>query len=178
MGQEMSDGEVRPAAAADWAAARARYEQGGEPVAAIAAGLGITTPSLTALARREGWKLRSAAKPRAPATRETLARLKNLLQQRLADLERQLGTLGEEASAATSERDIRAANTLVRTLEKVLELERKDRTQRARQRKQHRRLDDAEREALARKLEGLHRELHPEAHLAEPADPGGGASQS
>ena len=173
----MSDGADGPAVAVDWAAARARYEQGSETVAEIAAGLGISKQSLTARARREGWRLRSPAKPRAPATRETIARLKNLLQQRLADLERQLGTLGEEASAATSERDIRAANTLVRTLEKVLELERKDRTQRARQRKQHRRLDDAEREALARKLEGLHRELHPEADLAEAADPGGDRSQ-
>jgi hypothetical protein len=174
----MSDGADRPAVAVEWAAARARYEQGNETVAEIAAGLGITKQSLTARARREGWRLRSPAKQRAPATRETIARLKILLQQRLADLERQLGTLGEEASAATSERDIRAANTLVRTLEKVLELERKDRTQRARQRKQHRRLDDAEREALARKLEGLHRELHPEADLAQAADPGGDRSQS
>ena len=102
---------MKPAAEADWVAARTRYEQGGEPVAAIAAELGITTQSLTALARREGWKLRSPAKPRAPATRETLARLKNLLQQRLSDLEAQIDTLNEQATAATSERDIRAMET-------------------------------------------------------------------
>ena len=50
-------------------------------------------------------------------------------------------------------------NTLVRTLEKVLELERKDRAQRSKQNRQHRQFDDAEREALAVKLDGLRREL-------------------
>lgn len=57
------------------------------------------------------------------------------------------------------ERDIRAMNTLVRTLEKVLELERKDRSQRSRERKQFRQFTDAEREALADKLDGLRRQL-------------------
>jgi uncharacterized protein YjcR len=173
----MGDGEDRPAAAVDWVAARTRYERGDETVAAIAESLGVTPQGLTARARRDGWTLRRKGRPRAPATRETIARLKSLLQQRLAGLEGQLGALGEEATAATSERDIRAANTLVRTLEKVLELERKDRTQRARQRKQHRRLDDAEREALAHKLEGLHRELHADSDLAQPADPRGEGSE-
>ena len=84
------------------------------------------------------------------SARETIGRLKALLQQRLGELEQQIGSLTEQATAATSERDIRAMNTLVRTLEKVLELERKERAQRAQQRKPERRFDDAEREALAR----------------------------
>ena len=70
---------------------------------------------------------------KAQGTRATLARFKALLQQRLSEFEAQIGTLSAEASAATSERDIRAMNTLVRTLEKVLELERKERARRIRQ---------------------------------------------
>jgi hypothetical protein len=50
-------------------------------------------------------------------------------------------------------------NTLVRTLEKVLELERKERARRTAKRKLERRFDDAEREALAEKLMGLQREI-------------------
>ena len=101
---------------------------------------------------------------------ETIQRLKSLLQQRLTDLETQIGALGEAASAASSERDIRAMNTLVRTLEKVLELERKDRAQRGKQRKLHRGFDDAEREALADKLDALRRE-HADSPAVEAHEP-------
>lgn len=165
MGEEMTDGE-RPAAAADWDRARQRYETTSEAVTAIAADLGITRQALLARARRDGWTLRSAARPRRSGTRDTIARLKVLLQQRLGELESQIGSLGVEATAASSERDIRAMNTLVRTLEKVLELERKDRAQRSRKRREHRAFDDAERDALAERLEALHREWTGEA--AEP----------
>jgi hypothetical protein len=140
----------------------------------------MTAQALTAKARALGWRLRRAVQKSA-GTRETIARLKNLLQQRLTELEAQIGALGEAASAATSERDIRATNTLVRTLEKVLELERKERLQRSRQRKAQRQFDDAEREALAEKFMALHRELHPDAAEAgvEPmADPSGEGPQS
>lgn len=170
MGQAMSGGGDEPAPEAVWASARQRYEKGTEPIAAIAGSLGLTAQGLIARARTLGWKLRGVARKKTAGTRETIQRLKALLQQRLADLECQLGALGAEATAATSERDIRSMNTLVRTLEKVLELERKDRAQRSKQRKQHRKFDDAEREALADKLDGLRRELagQPAADEAEP----------
>jgi hypothetical protein len=158
MGDGMSGGGDEPAAEAVWASARQRYEQGAEAVSAIAADLGIAAQALTARARALGWKLRGKAKTKKAGTRETIQRLKSLLQQRLSDLEAQIGVLGEAASAASSERDIRAMNTLVRTLEKVLELERKDRAQRSKQRKLSRDFDDAEREALADKLDALRRE--------------------
>jgi predicted RNase H-like nuclease (RuvC/YqgF family) len=58
-------------------------------------------------------------------------------------------------------------NTLVRTLEKVLELERKERNQRSRRTREHRKFDDAERDALAARLEGLHRQWQ-----LEQAEPG------
>ena len=163
MGQAMSGNGEEPLPDAFWASVRQRYEAGKESVSAIAAEAGYSVQALVSRARAGGWRLRGSTSRKAIGTRETIARLKALLQQRLGDLETQIGALGQAATAATSERDIRSMNTLVRTLEKVLELERKDRAQRSKQRKQQRQFDDAEREALAEKLEGLRRELAGEA---------------
>ena len=109
-----------------------------------------------------GWKLRTQSrkqkrKVKKPdsSTRTTLQRLKELLQKRLGELESQINEIGEAASATTSERDIRAMNTLVRTLEKVLELERKDRSLRYEKSRERRNLDDAERDELARRIASL-----------------------
>ena len=159
MGDEMSGDGDEPAPAAFWARVRERYENGMEPVTAIAAEAGITRQALAARARYEGWRLRGSPRRKAGTTRETLQRFKALLQQRLSDFEAQISGLSAEANAATSERDIRAMNTLVRTLEKVLELERKERARKLGKRKHDRRFDDAERAALADKIAGLHREL-------------------
>ena len=184
MGEDMSGDGEQPAPAAVWARARERYEHGVEALAVIAAEAGITRQALVVRARAEGWKLRGFPKPwaaKAQGTRATLARFKALLQQRLTEFEAQIGTLSAEASAATSERDIRAMNTLVRTLEKVLELERKERARRIAKRKHDKRFDDAEREALAEKLMGLQREILAErtrqAEL-DAADPSGEGDQS
>lgn len=179
MGDGMSGAGDEPAPAALWARVRERYENGIESVTAIAAEAGITRQALAARARLEGWRLRGYMGKKTQGTRATLARFKALLQQRLSEFEAQIGTLSAEANAATSERDIRAMNTLVRTLEKVLELERKERARRIAKRKQDRRFDDAERVALAEKLMGLHRELNAgraeaDAGAAGPA-PGEGA---
>ena len=178
MGHGMMGGGDKPAPEAIWASARQRYEAAQEPVSAIAAGLGLSAQALTTKARQLGWKLRGTAKNKPAGTRDTIARLKALLQQRLSDLESQIGALGDAATAATSERDIRSMNTLVRTLEKVLELERKERTQRNRQRKQRKLFDDAEREALADKLAGLRRELQSGDADGTAEQPGGAATQS
>ena len=175
MGDEMSGDGDEPAPAAVWARVRERYEHGIEAVTTIARDIGLSRQALAARARLEGWAPRGVAAPRAQkgqGTRATLARFKALLQQRLTEFEAQIGTLSAEASAATSERDIRAMNTLVRTLEKVLELERKERARRIAKRKHDRRFDDAEREALADKLEGLQRELHAERARADAGKPG------
>jgi hypothetical protein len=162
MGEDMSGDGEQPAPAAVWARVRERYENGIEAVTTIANDAGITRQTLAARARLEGWKLRGVSRGKPQGTRATLARFKALLQQRLSEFEAQIGTLSAEANAATSERDIRAMNTLVRTLEKVLELERKERARRIAKRKHDKRFDDAEREALAEKLAGLQRELHAE----------------
>ena len=105
----MSGGGYGLAGGGDWAAVRRRYEDGLEPVAAIAAEAGVSPHALVSRARAEGWKLRRASRGKAnEGTRATIGRLKALLQQRLCELEQQIGSLTEQASAATSERDIRA----------------------------------------------------------------------
>jgi len=157
--------------APDWVLFRKDYETGARTATAIATLAGITRQRLVALARREGWSLPPGAAARA-GTRETIRRLKALLQQRLGELEAQIGSLGAEASAASSERDIRAMNTLVRTLEKVLELERKDRARRHKRNRERRRYDDAEREALAQRLEALHRAGADQADDPPDVEPG------
>jgi hypothetical protein len=139
------------------ARARLDYETTRKPVVAIAADLGLLRHQFLALVRREGWNLRTRRAPgRTETARQTIARLKGLLQSRLASLESRIGEIGATAEEATSEREIRSTNMLVRTLEKVLDLERKDRIERTRARRQRRIVDDARREELARKLEALH----------------------
>jgi hypothetical protein len=180
MGEKMSGDGDEPAPAAVWARARERYEHGIEAVTAIAQDAGLTRQALMARARSEGWKMRGYTSGKTGRSQGTLARFKALLQQRLSEFEAQIGTLSAEASAATSERDIRAMNTLVRTLEKVLELERKERARRIARRKHDKRFDDAEREALADKLEGLHREILAERSRLDAAQAdgqGGGGDQ-
>ena len=102
MGHEMSGGGDEPAPDGLWASVRRRYEDGRESVSAIAADAGLTAQALTSRARSQGWKLRGAAKPKAASTRDTIARFKALLQQRLSDFEAQIGTLSAEASAANT----------------------------------------------------------------------------
>ncbi|MBL8905876.1 MAG: hypothetical protein JNM20_04285 [Rhizobiales bacterium] len=92
--------------------------------------------------------------PASPAA--TIRRLKSLVQERLAELETTLGRLGADVTASDNEREIRSINMLVRTLEKVLELEAKERAGRLRRRNQRRQLDDARREEIVRRLEVLH----------------------
>jgi replication fork clamp-binding protein CrfC len=103
---------------------------------------------------------RPKSRPKKQSTRTTLTRLKDLLQNRVTQFEQQIGELGAEISSLANERDIRATNILVRTLEKVLELEHKERKQRSTRARQNRKLNDAEREELARRIANLPAEPH------------------
>ena len=94
-------------------------------------------------------------KPRTPTTMQTLKRLKDMVQARINALEEEIKALGVDIDAARSERGIRATNTLVRTLEKVLELEHKDRKARKLKRSSAARLDDAGRQELASRIAKL-----------------------
>ncbi len=173
LGNEMSSASESPAGELLWQQARNDYETTTTDLNAIAQALGINRSKLIAEARNRGWKLRGA---RNSSTRATIQRFKDLLQKRLAQLEGEMDLLVEEVSSAASERDIRPVNMLVRTLEKVLELERKDRSSRARKRKERRKFDDAARDELARRLTALHEERG--ASLSEPIPVDVGSSGS
>lgn len=163
------DAKLAPDAAA-WAHIRMRYEQTMETVTQIAASIGISGFALSKKAKLEGWILRGAAnkKHKSESTRETIRRLKDVLQKRLSALEREIEGIGEDISALSNERDIRATNTLVRTLEKVLQLEQKDRRQRGGA--NTKRLNDAEREELAQRIANLQPE--------QDVEPSGGTDEA
>jgi len=151
----MSSASESPAGDLLWQQARTDYETATTDLNAIAQALGISRYRLITEARQRGWKLRGTGNS---STRATIQRFKDLLQKRLAQLEGEMDAIAAEAASAASERDIRPVNMLVRTLEKVLELERKDRASRARKRKERRNFDDAARNELAERIRGLRRE--------------------
>ena len=153
LGNEMSDADEPSAGDLLLQQAREKYEDPANDLQSIAESLGINRATLIAEARNRGWKLRGSKKSKG--TRATIQRFKELLQKRLGELEGHLDELVKDVSAANSERDIRAINLLVRTLEKVLELERKDRAHRARKIKERRKFDDAARNELARRIRAL-----------------------
>ena len=165
------DAKLAPDAAA-WAHIRMRYEQTMETVTQIAESIGISGITLSRKAKFDGWLMRGAAnkKHKSETTRETIRRLKDVLQKRLSALEREIGDIGEDISALSNERDIRATNTLVRTLEKVLQLEQKDRRQRGGA--NTKKLNDAEREELAHRIANLQPEqdVEPSAGTDEALD--------
>jgi uncharacterized protein (UPF0335 family) len=167
-----------------WADIRVRYEKGEEKVEAIAAGLGMSRLALSLKALKDGWTLRgkrrAAAKTQAKAkrkqatpsrpesTRETILRLKDMLQKRVTQLEEELRAIGSEVNALNSERGINSVNTLVRTLDKVLELERKDKLKRKQARHDHKYFDDEQRRQLAAKIERLEAERDRDLVVADP----------
>ncbi len=159
------DGNLAPQGG--WSDIRMRYEAGVEKVADIAESIGMSGIALSLKAKALGWMLRtrtnvlkstvqiSAGIGRTETTQETLRRLKELLQLRIGRLEKELADIGEELDAISRERQIRSVNTVVRTLEKVLDLERKDINRRKRQRRDFKHFDEAQRVALAEKIERL-----------------------
>jgi hypothetical protein len=167
-----------------WDGIRLRYEAGEEKVEAIAASVGMHRLTLSLKAKALGWKLRTqTSAPRAAAaasasrtetTQETLRRLKELLQVRIGKLEQELADIGEELDQLGRERQMRSVSTIVRTLDKVLDLERKDINQRKRARKNFQHFDEAQRVALAEKIERLEAEGPGQNHGAG-AGPDGSA---
>jgi hypothetical protein len=158
----METADEQSAGALLWQGVRARYEDPSQNLKALADEIGVAPIRLSLEAKARGWTLRGAnlaphlkTRPQATSTRATLQRFKDLLQTRLGQLENQLTALGEDISTIANERDIRATNILVRTLEKVLELERKDKSLRARKAAERRHLNDAERDELAQRIARL-----------------------
>jgi hypothetical protein len=162
---------------AAWADIRTRYEAGDEPVAEIARAAGFSRITLSLYALKHGWKMRgkktgkarrakkgSAAKHEA--TRDTILRLKDMLQQRVSQLEHELREIGSEVDALSTERGIKSLGLLVRTIEKVMDLERKDKLKRKQATRQFKYFDDQQRQQLAAKIARLEEER--ERQLAEP----------
>ena len=147
--------EHKVGASLDWAALRLRYEQAQETVSQIATSVGLSGAALSHKAKALGWLMRRRNSAKSETTRQTLRRLKDILQKRLTQLEGEIGAIGEELNTLTNEREIRSANTLVRTLEKVLELEQKDRKQRGKRRGERIHMDDTQRDELAGRIESL-----------------------
>ena len=141
-----------------WAHVRMRYEQDQETVEAIAEEVGLHRMGLSLLAKKLGWRLRGKPRvmPRKSGKGETTAavirRVKDLLQQRLLELEDQIKKLKIEVTAMENERQMRSTNLLVRTLEKVMDLERKERLRKRNEVQSHKYFDDAQRQQLAEKI--------------------------
>jgi hypothetical protein len=154
-----------------WGPVRLRYEQDQETVSQIADDVGLTGIALALLAKKWGWVLRGRVKPvpakKAATTTQTIKRLKEVLQQRLAAVEDEIKQLGDEVSALENERHIRATNTLVRTIEKVIDLERKDTLRRRKRIKDFKYFDDTQRQQLADKIERLQRAWRGEDAVAD-----------
>jgi uncharacterized protein (UPF0335 family) len=165
-----------------WAHVRMRYEQDQETVQQIADTVGLSGSKLVARAKKWGWMLRgrlppvpkpaSRAKKRAETTTATIRRLKDILQTRVEQLENQIKEIGADVTAISTERDMRATSTLVRTIEKVLDLERKERSRRRKQNTEFKYFDDEQRGALADKIEKLQREWRGTENIDNAAEPG------
>lgn len=175
------DGEALPI---NWDEVRARYEKGEEQVKAIAASIGWIGINLSRHAKAMGWKLRGAvAAPirilrqpvRAKTTGETIRRLKDLLTDRIANLESEIKALGQDIDELSNEKKLRSVNMVVRTLEKVIDLERKDKLAKQRQARAFKLFDESQRGALAEKIERLEEGWQGEGPVAgaEPAGSGG-----
>ncbi len=155
----------------DWPAIRARYEKGEEAVKDIAAEVHLHWTALVKMAKAEGWLLRKKVQAKSLTTQATLKRLKDILNNRLIKLEAEIAAIGDDIAKLDNEKGYRNLNTLVRTLDKVLELERNDRKSR-KSPDTFKHVDDAERAALADKIERLQRE-RPDGTAAASPVPGG-----
>jgi predicted nucleic acid-binding Zn-ribbon protein len=171
-----------------WADIRLRYETTTERVNMIAAEVGLSGIRLSMHALKSGWKMRGLPKlvkaklkrkasVKHETTRNTLLRLKDMLQTRVGQLEDELKEISAEVGSLANERQIRSVNTLVRTLEKVLDLERKDKLKRRKAAEAFRHFTDTERGALADKLERLRADWQGEEAVTNPADERSGGTE-
>lgn len=161
-----------------WAHIRLRYEQDQESVETIAGDVGLHRIGLALLAKKLGWRLRGNPRvmPRktnkAETTAATIKRVKDLLQQRLLELEEQIKTLQVEVTAIENERQMRSTNLLVRTIEKVIDLERQERARKRKDVDAHKYFDDEQRRQLAGKIAKLQHQWRGETVVDSVAAPG------
>ncbi len=117
-----------------WPEIHRAYIESSEPVSAICTRFGISTSSLYSRARVENWPRRQRAKRTARPTIVAgnvqndmlVARLYDTLCQQMKAIEVRLQSMpdiDDNNTTATAERDARTLSTLVRTLEKLIELQ-------------------------------------------------------
>jgi len=149
----------------DWDAVRAAYEGGVGSIASLCAKFGIAKTALYKRRRHERWRPRNRVDRSNPATRTNrrrvmVARFFEALERQIHDVETSLR--GEAAQADTSsasrERAARTLSSLVRTLEKLIELDTgADPAAQARKEAAHRDIEGL-RQALADRIARLGRE--------------------
>ena len=169
----------------DWDAIRARYEQGEEKVTMIAQALGMAAITLSRQAKALGWKLRGvpakasrviariSKAAKGESTTETIRRLKGLLGDRIANLEAEIKAIGKDIDQLSNEKKLRNVHMVVRTLEKVIDLERKDKLARQRTARTFKLFDEKQRGALAEKIERLEEGWQGASLVAGTGDAGG-----
>jgi uncharacterized protein (UPF0335 family) len=166
-----------------WDGIRARYEAGDETVQTIAETVGMNRFALSLLALKRGWTLRGKPKKKAArakqakaakpeTTHATILRLKDMLQQRVTQLEQELKVIGQEVDAIANERGIKSLGLLVRTIEKVLDLERSDKQKRRQANRDFKYFDEQQRRELAAKIGRI--EAQGDGGSSQPQTGGGG----
>ena len=140
----------------NWVQIRGEYENGEFSIWDICERHGIAQTSFYRRKRRECWEPRRAIFPKAYGAGGTVnaaERLKGLVARELASIEARLG-LGEKLDTGDP---LRALHTLASAVQKILDIERKEKANDGGDRTGRLTIDDASRQALARRLETLAR---------------------
>ncbi len=151
----------------DWRKVRAEYEDGEFSVADIGERHGVSQYSIYRRKRNEGWEARCAAYPKAFGAGGAVnagERLKGLVARELSSIEARLGLGGKKLDAGEP---LRALHTLASAVQKILDIERKEKAADDAGSAGRLAIDDASRLALAERLETLAR------HWENDGDPGG-----
>lgn len=117
--------------APEWAAIRRDYERGGETIAALCARHGIATATLYRRARTERWlkRIERSRMGRTPEGRRAILvnRLCHIMEEEVLMIEQTLArrTRGGDGEAAPGEdeRRLRSLNSVLRTLDKLIQLD-------------------------------------------------------
>ena len=145
----------------DWDEVQIDYEQHNLPVRQIAVKYGISERALYKHIRDEGWIQRRPTRQSDNAS--TSDRLKLLVRRELAALEESV--IGDAGGADLGM--LMKVQTVAKTLERIFELEKREHAAKRRKPKP-RLIDDARCEALARRFEGLSRQIELERHSQAP----------
>ena len=156
-----------------WDAVERAYQTTNVPVTQLARDFAIPSSALLDRIKRYGWKRSNcaAAPPPGQPSRMLASRLAEIARSQLAAIERRMKE--PDAGDGDNMRRISDIEKLVRLIERISELESKESVGEPATAILPRVIDDARRLELARRLEGLRRQLEFERN-AEETHPGGG----